>query len=108
MISNEVTKLALEFVENNFDNINLEAVGSITSKKQIIKEIKEDYYTACWILTEVMSWGTKDGKNYIDEYKVDNEEEIFVIKLNDKYFKVNFETYCLDECEPKYKTVIYF
>jgi hypothetical protein len=108
MLLKETTKLALKFVEDNFDNINLEAVGSITSKEQILKEIKEDYCTACWILTEVMSWGTKDGKDYIDEFIVDNEEDIFVIKLEDKYFKINHETHCLDECEPKYKTIVYF
>jgi hypothetical protein len=28
---NKVTQLALKFVEDNFDNINLESVGSITS-----------------------------------------------------------------------------
>jgi hypothetical protein len=105
---NKVTQLALKFVEDNFDNINLESVGTITSKKQILKEIAEDYYTACWILTEVMSWGMKDGKDYIKEYQVDNEDEIFVIKIDDKYFRINHETFCLDECEPKYKTVMYF
>jgi hypothetical protein len=105
---NKVTQLALKFVEDNFDNINLEIIRSITSKKQILKEIAEDYYTACWIITEVMSWGMKDGKNYIKEYRVENENEIFVIKIDGMYFKINYETSCLDECEPKYKMVMYF
>lgn len=105
---NEVTKLAIEFVKNNYDNIDTVEFGLIKSKEQLLKEIEEDYYTACWILTEVMSWGMKDDKDYIKEYQVENEDELFVIKLNGKYFKINFQTYCLDECEPKYKTVIYF
>ena len=104
---NEVTKLAIEFISENWDNINLKSINyESVSKKQFLKEIKEDYYTACWVLTEVMSWGA--DKDYIEEYRVDNEEDIFVVKINDKYFKINFETYCLDECEPKYKTIMYF
>ena len=105
---NEVTKLALEFVEVNYNNINLEKIDYIVTKEQFLQEIKDDYYIATWVLTEVMSWGMKDRKNYIKQYEIDNEEGIFVIRLNDKYFKINFETYCLDECEPKYKTILYF
>lgn len=104
---NEVTKLAIKFVSENWDKIDLKKIESIDSTKEdFIKEIQEDYYTACWVLTEVMSWGA--DKDYIEEYRVDNEEGIFVVKINDKYFKINFETYCLDECEPKYKTIVYF
>lgn len=104
---NEVTKLAIEFVSKNWDKIDRKRIETLhNTKEDFIKEIKEDYYTACWVLTEVMSWGA--DKDYIEEYEVDNEEEIFVVKINDKYFKINFETHCLDECEPKYKTIIYF
>ncbi len=104
---NEVTKLAIEFVSENWDKINLKSIDyEGVSKIQFIKGIKQDYYIACWVLTEVMSWGA--DKDYIEEYRVDNEEGIFVVKLNDKYFKINFETYCLDECEPKYKIIMYF
>jgi len=39
---NEVTKLALKFIENNYDDIDFKLVESITSKKQILKEIKEE------------------------------------------------------------------
>ena len=104
---NEITKLAINFVSNNWDKINRQKIETIhTSKESFIKEIKEDYYIACWVLTEVMSWGA--DKNYIKEYQVESEDDIFVVKIQDKYFRINFETYCLDECEPKYKTVIYF
>lgn len=104
---NEVTKLAIEFVSKNWDKIDRKRIETLhNTKEDFIKEMKEDYYTACWVLTEVMSWGV--DKDYIEEYRVDNEEGIFVVKINDKYFKINFETYCLDECEPKYKTIVYF
>lgn len=104
---NEVTKLAIGFVSENWDKIDLKSIDyEGVSKKQFIKEIEQDYYTACWVLTEVMSWGA--DKDYIEEYRVENEEEIFVVKINDKYFKINYETHCLDECEPKYKTIMYF
>lgn len=104
---NEVTKLAIEFVSENWDKIDRKRIETINNTKEdFIKEIQNDYYTACWVLTEVMSWGA--DKDYIEKYKVENEEEIFVIKIEDKYFKINYETYYLDECEPKYKTIMYF
>lgn len=104
---NEVTQLAIKFVSKNWDKIDRKRIETLhNTKEDFIKEMKEDYYTACWVLTEVMAWGA--DKDYIEEYRVDNEEGIFVVKINDKYFKINFETYCLDECEPKYKTIVYF
>lgn len=104
---NEVTKLAIKFVSKNWDKIDLKKIETVHYiKEDFIKEIKEDYYTACWVLTEVMSWGA--DKDYIKEYEVENEEEIFVVKINDKYFKINHQTLCLDECKPKYKTIMYF
>ena len=104
---NEVTKLAINFVSENWYKIDKEKMEIVhNTKEAFIKEIKKEYYIACWILTEVMSWGA--DKDYIKEYEVENEEDIFVIKLNDKYFKINFETYCLDEIIPKYKTITYF
>ena len=104
---NEVTKLAIEFVSKNWDKIDLKKIESIHNKKEdFIKEVKEDYYIACWVLTEIMSWGA--DKDYIKEYKVENEEDIFVIKINNKYFKINHQTSLLDECKPKYKIVTCF
>lgn len=106
-MENEVTKLALSFVEDHWQEINLEDIDlSGYTKNNLLKEIKENYCIASWVLTEVMSWGTE--KDYIKEYVVENEEEIFVVKLDNKYFKINFETCCLDECEPRYKTTMYF
>lgn len=103
----EVTNLAIKFVSENWNKIDRKKIETIhNTKEDFIKEIKKEYYTACWVLTEVMSWGA--DKNYIKQYKVENEDEIFVVKIDEKYFKINFETYCLDECEPKYKTIMYF
>lgn len=103
---NDITKLAIKFASENWDKINQRRLNINSTKECLIKEIEEDYYTACWVLTEVMSWGA--DKDYIKEYQVENEDELFVIKLNNKYFKLNYETQCLDECEPKYKTIMYF
>lgn len=104
---NDISKLAINFISENWDKINFKLIKyEGISKESFIKEIEEDYYTGCWVLTEVMSWGA--DKDYIKEYQVENEDELFVIKLNNKYFKLNYETQCLDECEPKYKTIMYF
>lgn len=104
---NEVTKLAVSFVLKNFNKISLKRIDSEHyAKKSFIKNIKEDYYIACWVLTEVMSWGA--DKDYIKEYQVKNEEDIFAIKIDSKYFKINYQTFLLDECKPKYKIVTCF
>jgi len=74
---NEVTKLAKEFVQKHFSLISLENLDiKDFTKSRLLKEIEEDYSTACWVLTEVMSWGMKDDNNYIKQYQVENEDGI--------------------------------
>jgi len=96
---------AINFIENHFDEIDLKKCEwSITTKEQAIKEIKNKGYMAGWIITEVMNWGTPT--DYAKQYKVDNDEEHFIIKIDDRYFGLDYENInYLKEVFPK-KVVI--
>ena len=81
---------AINFIENHFDEINLkECEWNVKTKKQAIEEIEKNDYMAGWIITEVMNWGTPI--DYIKEYKVENDEDHFIIKINERYFAFDYE-----------------
>ena len=81
---------ALNFIENHFDEIDLKDCDwNIKTKEEAIKEIKKNDYMAGWIITEVMKWGTPI--DYIKEYKIENDEEHFIVKINEKYFALDYE-----------------
>lgn len=83
-------KLAINFIENHFDEIDLnKCEWNVKSKKEAIKEIKKKDKLTGWIITEVMSWGTPI--DYIKEYKVENDKDIFIIKIRQKYFALDYE-----------------
>ena len=44
---------------------------------------------AGWIITEVMNWGTPI--DYVKAYKVENDNEHFIIKVEDRYFALDYE-----------------
>jgi len=81
---------AINFIENHFDEIDLKKCDwNVKTKKAAINEIKKKDYMAGWIITEVMNWGTP--VDYIGEYKVENDEEHFIIKINGRYFALDYE-----------------
>lgn len=81
---------AINFIEKHFDEIDLKKVyWNISSKEQAIKEIKKDVHLTGWIITEVMNWGT--SIDYIKEFKVENDEERFIIKIDDRYFMHDYK-----------------
>jgi len=53
-----------------------------------------------------MSWGL--DKDYLREYRVDHEGDFLVIKVDDMYFKINFDTHYFDKVQAKTKLVYYF
>jgi len=104
---NAITKLAVEFIENHWQDIDLVKVELTKySKQSLLKEVVEDYYLAGWVLMEVMSWGA--DKNYIDKYSIENRQDLLILLVDDKYFKFNPLTFLLEETKPKYKTIIYY
>ena len=81
---------AINFIENHFDEIDLKKCDwNIKTKDQAIKEIKKNDYMAGWIITEVMNWGTPI--DYIKEFKVENDEDHFIIKIDERHFALDYE-----------------
>ena len=81
---------AINFIENHFDEIDLKKCDwNIKTKDQAIKEIKKNDYMAGWIITEVMDWGTPI--DYAKAYKVENDNDHFIIKVEDRYFALDYE-----------------
>ena len=82
--------IANNFIKNHFDEIDLKKCDwNIKTKEEAIKEIKKNDYMAGWIITEVMNWGTPI--NYIKEFKVENDEEHFIVKISERYFALDYE-----------------
>jgi len=80
----------INFIENHFNEIDLKKCDwNIKTKEDAIKEIKENTYMAGWIITEVMSWGTPI--DYIKQYVVENDNDDFIIKIDERYFAVDYE-----------------
>lgn len=102
-----VTKYALNFIKNHWDEINKERC-EITSKRKLNAEIKADPAMAAWVLTEVMSWGCE--KDYLDDLRVEHpkEEEQLIIKIKKQYFKYDYKKYEFEECFAKTKKIVYF
>lgn len=80
----------IDFIENHFDEIDLKKCDwNIKTKDEAIKEIKKNDYMAGWIITEVMKWGTPI--DYIKKFKVENDVDYFIIKINERYFVLDYE-----------------
>lgn len=103
-----ITDFAVKFLTEHWEEINLKAVHIKGSKEKEINRAKKDFHYACWIITEVMVWGTKI--DYLREYEQDNEDDDLIIKIEDRYFKFlstkKGDTFV--EVFPKFKQVLYF
>jgi hypothetical protein len=104
-MKNEITKLAIGFIKDHWNELDRNRLNIIKSKSEFIKEIGYNYETACWVFSELMKWATK--KDYTSCYTVECENH-YVIKLNNKYFKWIHNKDIFEEVFPKEKTVIYF
>ena len=81
---------AINFIKNHFDEIDLKKCNwNVNTKEQAIKEIKKNDYMAGWIITEVMNWGTPI--DYAKEFKVENDEDHFIVKIDERFFALDYE-----------------
>ena len=81
---------AINFIENHFDEIDLKKCDwNIKTKDEAIKEIKKNDYMANWIIMDVMNWGTPI--DYTKEFKVENDEDRFIVKIDERYFALDYE-----------------
>lgn len=103
---NPIKKLAINFIESHWDEIDLVKVEITDSKQKFINRLKKQDDLAWWVVTEVMSWGCK--KDYIQEHIVSWEDgQYCIIKADERYFQ-NDGNFHYKEVFPKTKTVIYF
>lgn len=85
-----LNSFAINFIENHFDEIDLKKCDwNIKTKDEAIKEIKKNDYMADWIIMDVMNWGTPI--DYIKEFKVENDEDHFIVKIDERYFALDCE-----------------
>ena len=102
-----ITGLAIRFVEEHWDEINLTKAQINHKQHEFIEIIKTDYNIACWIISEVMSWGC--NKNYLRQYIIEGDSDEHIIKVEDTYFRMSDNyNYNYVKVEPKFKTVVYF
>lgn len=107
-----ITNLATKFIEEHWDDITNKDAKQLNynqvSKDEMLEAIQNDYEIACWVISEIMSWGCKI--NYHEQYEVEtdpNTTHYGVIKIEDTYFMMS-DDYVYVKVEPKFKTVIYF
>jgi len=81
---------AINFIENHFDEIDLKKCDwNIKTKDEAIKEIEKNDYITGWIIMDVMNWGTPI--DYAKEFKVENDEDHFIVKIDERYFALDYE-----------------
>ena len=108
-----ICDLIYDFVDKNWDKINLKAVYIPKTKQGFLKEVKSNFHTAMWVLSEVCNWGM-DKRDYLEELYVMLQEDcdFRVLKIGDKYIKQIYNrtdyTYSVSFTEPKTKMVEYF
>jgi hypothetical protein len=106
----EICTMIVEFVETHWDKIDLKKVDLTKSKGEFLAEVKENFQSAMWVLTEVAHWGM--DKQYLQDIYEEVDPDLFfkVVKLNMNYIKLDFidHTYVAEYAKPKYKKVLYF
>lgn len=105
-IDQSLVNLAISFLENHWDEIDLKGTEIEQSKMDFIKKVAKSPYLTSWVISEVMSWGCNE--DYLKKYEIDYPD-FFVIQVDNKFFKMNSE-YIFERIEPKtrVKTEIYF
>ena len=101
-----IQKLAIAFLNKNWDLIDKEKTEITVTKSALIKQIKTESWVAGWIVTEVMSWGC--DTNFLKSYEVECDDH-FVIKIGKSYFQLVKGSYhYFKKVKPKFKKVAYF
>lgn len=93
--------LAYDFLNNHFEKIEKHNDGE--TKKSLLKDIKTDDYTLMWVISELMT-----NMKVLKDIEVENNEGLFVLKLNNRYINFDFDNNTFIEVFPKVKEIIYF
>lgn len=108
-----LTDFAISFIEEHWDEIDLNRTEITDTKEEFIDRLKSDYSFAEWIIQEVMVWGCRDSNDnridYLQKYEIPNLDAFTVWKIDNRYFAIDFKNnYSFKEVFPKETTVIYF
>lgn len=81
------TEFVIDYCKNRWDSIDIDKVDyeRMQDKDQFIKELKENFDTVTWFITEVLNWGLKT------EFSFKVNDEPLVYKLFGKYIKFELD-----------------
>lgn len=100
-----------DFISEKWDRVDTKKCEITQSKEKFLKEVRTNFETACWVLTEVMDWAMdKNIFKEMIEYE-DPDGKFRVFKLGGEYIKIITNkdyTHTVSFATPKRKTVIYF
>lgn len=80
---------AVKFINEHFSELDLDRLDWDVTKEEAVEEIKNKPFMVGWVISEVMSWGTK--VDYISKYVVENENEDFLIKIEGRFFLIDYK-----------------
>jgi hypothetical protein len=111
-----ICAFSYRFINDNWDKIDLKRMDLKETKEKFLKEVKSNFETAFWVITEIMDYGTDTDYShdlyvYQEEDEDNNMIKFRVMKLDNKYIKYTMNkdyTHTVSFAEPKTKTVIYF
>lgn len=103
-----IQKMAINFINEHWDEIDKKKTEIFVSKEKFIKEIKSNLHTAAWVITEVMSWGCE--KDYIRPQLIEsNDEEAgWIIKVGRSYYRSIPTQELFKKVKPKVKKILVF
>jgi len=112
----ELCKYMADFVESHFKFIppsNFGRYGIPKTKQDLINKTKSDINIAVWVLNELANWGMDCQyleDLFVPEYREYEDHGFQIIKLSDKYIKIQLSDkgWSARYVKPKTKTIIYF
>lgn len=92
------------FVKSHLDVINdsYENLG-FKNEKDMLKQIKTDWHTAFWALTELCAWGMKG--NYLSLFLATEGEDYNIYGIGGRFIKKSYSEDGIVEVEQVVKTI---
>lgn len=104
---------AVNFLEEHWDELDLDRLGISESKEEFIERVKEDEDYPEWVLLEAANWGVKDRAiSYTDTWLAEHahKDDFDVWNIGNRYFtyKGEYPNIKLVEVFPKEVTIKVF
>jgi hypothetical protein len=103
-IEQHLCKTMHRFVKSHLDVINesYESLG-FKDEKDMLKQIKTDWHTAFWALTELCAWGMKG--NYLDFFLATEGEDYNIYGIYGRFIKKSYSEDGIVEVKQVVKTI---